>query len=417
MDNAELNQPHEPLLAHWRNPAKTDSVAREVWNVFQSTVTMLELIATRVVGKGSRGDGVVTHPAAMLLATPAGREMLIEYIRLCSNQLQIICAEFRSIAQPLRTFNFVVSETLPIPGDLEQNELQLKLPEQCAVENRAETQRKLNEFAALLRQRGFVAYKDSHILLNPRTHFAVAMIYDKDTEKICLHIRDTASDGFWERGSWVNWVADLQQGVGLVPEVYALGDMFVRGCVEIFGPENLQLSGYSMGGGIGIFAGARNFVPAVVFNPAFLSPHHVRFLPDGWRDFAKEHIQVLSVSNDVLSRQLDNPETGGIFPTELFEGAQVYVTDPADEARGLASELRNSIHGHYLSVLLFGLLRTAMQDPELCKYAWQTLIELPQEVQAAFVRQNAPLFTQLLQALMLPVLATQNPLMSLAQFA
>ncbi|MDR0727658.1 MAG: hypothetical protein LBF26_02065 [Puniceicoccales bacterium] len=400
MKNITSGQFWEPLLSNWKNPAEIDSVARDALDVTQSLAVTFGTVLTRALGIRPNGDGAIVQSVATFLTTPGGRELLKSHMRLVSNHLQIIYSEYDSIDQPEATANFIVSGTTPVANAPEQNELQLELPEQCRVGNRGEVQRRLDEFSALLRQRGFVAYKDSHILLNPKTHFAVAMIYDETLEKICLHIRDTASDDFWEKGSWFNWVADIGQGLGLMPDVYVDGDLFVRGCVEIFRPENLQITGYSMGGGIGIFAGARNSVPAVVFNPAFVSPHHTRFLPPGWNDFAREHIQVLSVSNDILSQCLDNPETGGIFPTKLFEGARVYTTDPAD----------NPFRGHYLSELLFGLMRVAMQDPELCECAWQTLRELPRGAQEAFIRQNVPLFARFLQVGMLAALTAPGRL-------
>jgi hypothetical protein len=415
MNDTTLDQHHRLIPAGQGNSAEIGSPACAAVVVAASVVATLAAVVTHMLGIPRRGDGAIILPAATLLAAPEDRELLRRYIRLVSNHLQIIYSEYHSIRQPVGTSNFIMPGTSPIANQLEQNELRLILPEECVVEDRAEAQGKLDEFSALLRQRGFVAYKDSHILLNPETHFAVAMVYDENSKKICLHIRDTASDGFWEKGSWVNWVADLRQGLGLMPDVYVDGDMFVRGCAEIFGPENLQITGYSMGGGIGIFAGARNFVPAVVFNPAFLSPYLMQLFPDGGHDFAKENIQVLSVANDVLSMRLDNPETGGVFPTELFEGARVYLTDPASEATGPFAAFRNSAHGHCLSALLFGLIHVAMQDPELCEYAWQTLQELPGEAQAAFIQQNAPLLTQFFQTGMLAILAGRGQLMPAAQ--
>ncbi|MDR1456559.1 MAG: hypothetical protein LBI34_00635 [Puniceicoccales bacterium] len=395
----------ESLLHDYEIPVA--SRGENIQAVAHSVALTFIAIMTKVFGIRTHGDGAITSPAATLLTTPAGRDLLKKYIRLVSNHLQIIYSEYHLITQPRETSNFIVPETLSVTSAAEQNELQLQLPEQCSIRNRAAVQERLDEFAALLRQRGFVAYKDSHIILNPKTHFAVAMIYDETLGKICLHIRDTASDAFWEDGSWVNWMADIGQGLGLMPPVYADGDMFVRGCVEIFGAGNLQITGYSMGGGIGMFAGVRNSVPAVLYNPAFLSPNQLQFFPTDWKIFAQEHIQVISTSNDLLSRGIDNPDTGGLLPTGLFEGAQVYTTDPADGARGPASGLRNAVSGHFLSTLLFGLMRTALQHPELCEYALQILQNLPEQVQMAFIQQNAPLFARLLQAGMIAMLASR----------
>jgi hypothetical protein len=381
------------LLANWTDPRGIDSPFQDMRDVAQSTCSFFASIIKTIGAKFNHrtqlpGDGAILAAVSTLSASEEGRKLFREVIRLMANHIQLIYSEYRTLSQPTQTSNFVKTGTDPLAVGNEMNSLRLCIPPECPAEDREDLQEKLDAFTHLLQRRGFVAYKDNLLILNPKTHFAVAMVYDETTGKICLHIRDTASDSFWERGSAANWLADVQQGVGLMPDVYADGDMFAHCCAEIFGAENLQITGYSMGGGIAIFSGIRNRVPATAFNPAFVSPCHTRFFPEGWEAWAQKNIQVLSVDNDILSRRLDDPETGGILPSKIFPGIPVFLTEAAKSETGMFSGLRNGIRAHYLSTLLFGLLNTAMQDEQLREYVLQILGELPPGAQKAYFRMH-----------------------------
>ncbi|MDR2341055.1 MAG: hypothetical protein LBD72_01850 [Puniceicoccales bacterium] len=417
MNSATLAPRNNPLLKDWTNPAAGITLGDNVLNVVQSLGKVFWAVTTSIIGADTPGDGAVVRPAETLLRNPNGVQELLKYTRLAANQLSLIYAEYKHLVLPYGTKNFILLGP-PIPNAPQQNELNLSLPAGCDIEDREAIQRKLDEFSEILRRAGYVASMDGRIILNPGTHFAVALVYDELLKRICIHFRDTASDGFWESGSGVNWAADISQGLGLMPDVYADGDMFVRGCVEIFGPEMLQIVGYSMGGGIGIFAGIRNFVKVLALNSAFLSPLHERFFPENWQQFAADNVRVISVANDILSSIMDNPMTGGILPTALQRGVLCYTTDPAP----------NPFRGHYLSELVKGLMHLLIRQPELRGFVIQILLGLPDEALTAFIRQDELLAAHLLllpfatlaarigQIVGCAVLAGQSPAMALPQF-
>ena len=143
-----------------------------------------------------------------------------------------------------------------------------------------------------------------------------------------------------------------------------------------------------MGGGIAMFTGIRNRVPATGLNPAFLSKYHNRFFPKGWEQWTPENISVFSASNYILSQQLDNPANGGILPTELPRAISVYLTqapNSADMDGGLNS-IFHSIRGHYLTSLLFSLFHNVYSlkyDGDL-DLVYQTFDQLPQHIRDAY---------------------------------
>jgi hypothetical protein len=316
MNNATLSIPAGSPLKLQMPPSA--GILGEARNVVTSALTMFSTALCGICPLFlPRGDGARISPARTLLATPGGRERFKRILRQTSNHLQILCAEYQSITQPPGTFNFLERGTAPIAGEIDQYEVRLVLPAQCAVGDRAAVQRRLDEFSMLLREQGFVAYKDSHILLNPRSHFGAVIFYDPKLGKFCVHIRDTASDRFWESGSWRNWIADCRQGAGLLPEVYAIGNAFVNLCVQTLGAENILLTGYSMGGGIATFAGIRNSVEVLALNSAYLSPAQWGFFPDDWLTFADGHVQFVSTGNDMLSLGLDDPRGCRQMPSTI----------------------------------------------------------------------------------------------------
>ncbi|MDR1438214.1 MAG: hypothetical protein LBI69_04120 [Puniceicoccales bacterium] len=346
------------ILKSWVDPRTIDSPLQDAWDVVRSIFLTLCGIGKEIFFKifqffRRTGDNVTITPTETLLNSPETREIFFRNIRLATNHLQILAAEYQRLSLPLGTDNFI---RWTGSDDIhEQSRLNLALPKNFPAtgDPRRTIKARLKVLNDLLVEKGFVAFKEGKIILHLHSHFACAFLYDDALKKICIHMRDTASDRFWEAGSSVNWLANFKQQMGIIPDVYAMGDLFVHCCAEVLGRDNLLITGYSMGGGIAFFSGVRNRVPAIGFNPAFLSKYHNQCFPDGWEEWVKENISSLSTSNDILSQCIDNPRTGGISPTCLPEGITVYLTQ---SARSRWGKIFDSLRGHYLSEITYGML-------------------------------------------------------------
>jgi hypothetical protein len=314
-----------------------------------------------------RGDGARVIPGPELLNTEPDKFRNI--FRNVENHSLLLTAEQGKLGgglrQPAGTINFV-TPGLEARGK-EQNYLQLRLPDgvpgHLLMGTRDATNALLGTFTQKLRDLGFVAYKDSLLLLHPPSHMACAIIYDQVQQKLVIHFRDTASDGFWEDGSGANWATNIMQGMGLEPDTYAMADYITHAMTQIFRKEAMQLVGYSMGGGMAFFCGLRYLIPAIGLNSAAPSLSHGRFYHPGWRTFAAEdgggNMVLVGCANDRLSGKLDNPIHGGVLPTG-FPAGMCYHPFPS-----VGPSPCSAIKAHYLSELLRRITGVAAERMEL----------------------------------------------------
>jgi hypothetical protein len=356
-----VEQQFRERMAAWINPGKVDSISRNLCDILLALRAVRHGIACWLLSClcpclccSPRGDETVPVDGLEILrsGTEEQKRRLAQLFRLTVNQYLLISAEWgkrRGLHQPSGTENFLAGGRDLGEG---KSELQLRLPDglrnaggPSAGGGRTAWETKLAVLGQLLRDRVFVAYGNGLLILQPEIHTACGVIFDTDLNKIVVHIRDTASDSFWEPGTVANWGADIRQGAGLVPKVYAETDFLVYGLVEIFGRENVWVTGHSMGGGIALFCGGRNLCFAVGLNPALLSPHNARFFPAGWgRHAAEGNFWVVRCDNDVVSAVLDNPETGGLLPSQYLAGTRDLSLAPAPGT--------GAVKAHYLSSLI-----------------------------------------------------------------
>ncbi|MDR0428673.1 MAG: hypothetical protein LBG86_01400 [Puniceicoccales bacterium] len=379
----------------WNDPRTIDSGLHDAWDVIRSIFSTVYLMARSFFSKifpalHTRGDDVNIVQTVNLLngagSTEETRQFFYKNLRLISNHAQIIYGEYRHLCPPLETINFI-----DVRGEDDENEqqsLRLRLPESFAQrnENGENMGEMVTHFGEYLSREGFVAYKNGAILLHPASHFAAALLYDMQLKKVCIHVRDTASDSFWENGSSINWLANFMQQMGMVPHVYAMGDLFIYCCAQIFGRENLVLTGYSMGGGIAIFCGMRYQIQTVGLNAAFPSKYHDRYFSETSQQWSKNNLCVFATSNDILSQYIDNPATGGLSPTRLPNGTTVYITP---SARSRFGRIFDAIRGHYLSEILMGMFHELRHSPEADDNArfFQLYASLPRHIKDAFAEK------------------------------
>lgn len=383
---------------NWRDPSKIDTKCQDAKDVLWSLGGTFKGCALWVLGQicpcfpRREGDGLKDMTGnGTACANKAVEKEFDELERCALHQLQMLYPHkiyHPFLNLPENVENFVIageaSDALKDDPMVEAFALKFQLPKTLASNHAefADHQTHLDEIAKRLTEKGFAACQKRSVdgqseespllILNPKTHLCAALIYDSKSKKICIHFRDTAGSGLWENGTGAaNWRANFAQGMGLLPKIYRDADLLAYSLKAAFGAENLLLIGYSLGGGLVSFAALRYLLPAVGINAAAPSPCHQRFYEDSWEKFAHEGIRYLSLKDDILSRVLDNPLTGGILPSAYPQGAQAFVFDDKlimpEIKTACCGLIKSQVKAHSIVELLLSMRATAIHA------GWRTL--------------------------------------------